>query len=113
LFLPPLLPQLSSVFIAAADTTITQHRCPQLSHCSGCQAMVTATKRAKAMDREGNGNGGMSDGDSDEEGNGEGGKSNGDVVEEGNSKISKSNGGDVEEGVDGGGKSNGNGNKEG
>jgi hypothetical protein len=26
----------AAIFIAAATTTIAQHRCPQHSHCSGC-----------------------------------------------------------------------------
>jgi hypothetical protein len=47
------------------------------------RATATATKRAKATDRVGNGDGGKSDGNGDKEGDGKSGKSNGDSIEEG------------------------------
>jgi hypothetical protein len=62
------------------------------------RVMAKATKRAKETGREGNGDGGKSDGNSNEEGDG---------------KSSKSNGDGVKEYIDSSGKSNCSGNKEG
>ncbi len=73
--------------------------------------MTLAMKRAKAMDRKGNGNGGKSNGNGDKEGDGKSGKSNGNGVKEGVDGSGKSDGNGNKESKGKGGKGNGNGNK--
>jgi hypothetical protein len=60
--------------------------------------MALATKRAMAMDREGNGDNGKSDGDSNKEGMGKGGKSDGYSNEESNGDGGKIYGNSNKEG---------------
>ncbi len=114
----------AATFIAAANTTITQRRCPQHSHCSGCchtHLFDTAIKqrwrgrwrRKRWLRRRGwranNGNNGdgngdkTRDGDSNDvagykEGDGESGKSNDDGNKEGNVDGGKGNGNGIEKG---------------